>query len=244
MDENNTQDVEEPGKPKQQPGEKTKVFDTGTIASAQAEPGNEKPNVPEKKSKKGLYIFIILLILVLAAATYFLFLKKEKIESRGGSAEIQQMQEMTQEVQGMETEIKQKEGEVLKKMDEYKEKSGGQSIEVNALNLSKDEKQILEKRIADEKDVSVKSLLQEILDKNKEIQELKDKVAEIEKKLPVPHIVKSGENHSKIALDFLVKEKGLESFLVFESKRMTCEHCGSVLSVHRDHCIKCNWTLK
>lgn len=38
----------------------------------------------------------------------------------------------------------------------------------------------------------------------------------------------------------MIKEKGLESFLVFEAKRRTCENCGSVLSVHRDNCIKCN----
>jgi len=42
----------------------------------------------------------------------------------------------------------------------------------------------------------------------------------------------------------MIKEEGLDRFLVFESKRRTCEHCGSVLSVHRDHCIKCNRTLK
>jgi hypothetical protein len=41
----------------------------------------------------------------------------------------------------------------------------------------------------------------------------------------------------------MIKEKGLESFLVFESKRRTCNHCGFVLSVHRDHCIKCNQTI-
>ena len=42
----------------------------------------------------------------------------------------------------------------------------------------------------------------------------------------------------------MIKEKGLESFLVFESKRRTCKSCGSVLSVHREHCIKCNQTPK
>ncbi|HBC77852.1 MAG TPA: hypothetical protein DCZ51_04440 [Bacteroidales bacterium] len=42
----------------------------------------------------------------------------------------------------------------------------------------------------------------------------------------------------------IIKERGLESFLVFESERRTCNHCGFVLSVHRDHCIKCNQTIK
>lgn len=42
----------------------------------------------------------------------------------------------------------------------------------------------------------------------------------------------------------MIKVKGLDSFLAFESKRRTCNLCGSVLSVHRDHCIKCNQTIK
>ena len=42
----------------------------------------------------------------------------------------------------------------------------------------------------------------------------------------------------------MVKEKGLDNFLVFESKRRTCNNCGHVLSVHRDYCIKCNHTIK
>lgn len=42
----------------------------------------------------------------------------------------------------------------------------------------------------------------------------------------------------------MVKEKGLDNFLVFESKRRTCNNCGHVLSVHRNYCIKCNQTIK
>lgn len=37
----------------------------------------------------------------------------------------------------------------------------------------------------------------------------------------------------------MIKEKGIEKFLAFESKRRTCHNCGSVLSVHRDHCLTC-----
>ena len=42
----------------------------------------------------------------------------------------------------------------------------------------------------------------------------------------------------------IIKEHGLDSFLIFESKRRTCNNCGSVISVHRDHCIKCNQTIE
>ena len=37
----------------------------------------------------------------------------------------------------------------------------------------------------------------------------------------------------------MIKEKGIDSFLVFESNRRICPACGSVLSVHRDNCLIC-----
>lgn len=38
----------------------------------------------------------------------------------------------------------------------------------------------------------------------------------------------------------IIKEKGIDNFLEFETKRRTCHNCGSVLSVHRDQCLICN----
>ena len=37
----------------------------------------------------------------------------------------------------------------------------------------------------------------------------------------------------------IIKEKGIDSFLAFESDRRTCPGCGSILSVHRDKCMTC-----
>ncbi len=42
----------------------------------------------------------------------------------------------------------------------------------------------------------------------------------------------------------IIKEDGIDSFLIFESKRRTCPNCGLVLSVHRDKCFKCDYDLK
>jgi hypothetical protein len=38
----------------------------------------------------------------------------------------------------------------------------------------------------------------------------------------------------------MIKEEGIDNFLAFESRRRTCIHCGSTLSVHRKFCITCN----
>lgn len=37
-----------------------------------------------------------------------------------------------------------------------------------------------------------------------------------------------------------IKEKGLDNFIVSEEEKWKCEHCGSGLSVHRDHCLNCD----
>lgn len=41
----------------------------------------------------------------------------------------------------------------------------------------------------------------------------------------------------------IIKEKGIDHFLDFESKRRTCSNCGSALSVHRSKCLVCDIDL-
>jgi hypothetical protein len=41
----------------------------------------------------------------------------------------------------------------------------------------------------------------------------------------------------------MIKEKGIDSFLEFESNRRTCPACGKVVSVHRNKCLTCNYDL-
>jgi hypothetical protein len=37
----------------------------------------------------------------------------------------------------------------------------------------------------------------------------------------------------------IIKEKGVEAYLLNEVKRWTCSSCGAALSVHKDNCLKC-----
>ncbi|UCH98324.1 MAG: hypothetical protein JSV88_16185 [Candidatus Aminicenantes bacterium] len=164
----------------------------------------------EIKKNMPLYIVIGILVVVLVVLGYFLFFHGKGGPGGEGAAQIRQMQELTQQVQELESDVKETEDEIFSLVDEYKEKTGEKSLGINALKLSEDEKKILEQRIKEEKDLSVKSLLEEILEKNNEIRELKGKIAEIEKLLPKPHIVVRGENHYTIAMDFLLDEKGVE----------------------------------
>lgn len=40
----------------------------------------------------------------------------------------------------------------------------------------------------------------------------------------------------------MIKEKGMEIFLAFETKRRTCPQCGSIISVHRTECFDCGFS--
>jgi len=41
-----------------------------------------------------------------------------------------------------------------------------------------------------------------------------------------------------------IKETGMTNYLEKEVRKWSCPNCGSVVSVHRDNCIKCNFDLK
>ena len=41
----------------------------------------------------------------------------------------------------------------------------------------------------------------------------------------------------------MIKENGITYFLDFESKRRTCQNCGSTLCVHRNFCLTCEIEL-
>jgi len=189
----------------------TELAEADTVMETEARdipPGDGAVDINEKKPPWALYIVITLLIIAMLIMGYFLFLNTKS--GSEGAGQIRQMQQLASQVQGMEEEKKGKEDEIFTLMEEYKEKTGQPIIGINPLDLSDEGREMLEQRIRDEKDVSQKALLEEILDKTKEIRELKEKISEIEKLLPIPHIVKAGENHYQVAMDFLLNEKKID----------------------------------
>ncbi|MCP4215182.1 MAG: hypothetical protein GY765_11015 [bacterium] len=163
---------------------------------------------PEPRKNTILYALIVLLVITLSALVYFAFFKNKSQDNINSN--VKHMQEMAQDIQGMEETVKAKQDEVFDMVKDYKEKTGDDSLGgINPLNLDEREKALLEEKIKNEKDISKKALLKEINDKNDEILELQEKIKKIEELLPRPHLVKQGDNHYKIALDFLVNEKGV-----------------------------------
>jgi len=171
-----------------------------------------QPSEPEKKSKKFYYV-IGALALIIVVLAYF------ALKGPAGpkiSPKMKQMEETVQQIQQLEASIQEKQNEVFSILGEYKKKTGEDLPEVNIMNLSPEQKKVLEEKIKNEKDVSIKSLLQDILDKNSDIQNLNARVQELETLLPKPHLVEKGENHYQIAMNFLLNEKGVDKARAME----------------------------
>jgi hypothetical protein len=167
---------------------------------------------PEKKSKKIFYVIGALALVILVLA-YFVFKGPSGPQV---SPKMKQMEETVQQIQKLEAGIQEKQNEVFTVLSEYKKKTGKDLPEINIMNLSPEQKKVLEEKIKNEKDVSIKSLLQDILDKNNDIQNLNARLQELEAMLPKPHVVEKGENHYQIAMNYLLNEKGVDKTRAME----------------------------
>ncbi|GLH74363.1 hypothetical protein GETHLI_28650 [Geothrix limicola] len=76
------------------------------------------------------------------------------------------------------------------------------------VQLTPAQRTLLEARVKDEKDNSTAALLQEILDRDKQIGELTAKVARLQSELPKPQIATEKDNHFAMAVRYL-KGRGL-----------------------------------
>ncbi len=88
--------------------------------------------------------------------------------------------------------------------------AGVNDIRPNAetLQLTDDQKKALEERIKNEKNSSYQAILQEVLDKDKEIKDLNARLAKLRADLPKPDLAKMNDSHYGMAMRFL-KKKGV-----------------------------------
>lgn len=170
----------------------------------------------EKGRFKGLpllRITIMAVCVVLVAGSLVIYKNSvsdgmDKI-NRENARKKREIRRMVGKVQKLEHEIADNQYRVFKLLFRFKEETGQELSYLNLLNLSKEEKKLLEKRIKNEKRVSVKSLLSTILGKMEEIAYLQEKMNRLESKLPAPVVVAEGQNHTRIALEYLTGVVGL-----------------------------------
>jgi len=182
---------------------------------------NQKPLfadlISERKSFLGLTVWRATLIigcLVILTTGLMVFKpfglfegqKKDSLKS----SQKNQIQKMVVKIQNLEEEISEKQTEVFTLLSRYKGKTGKELSYFNLLNLTAEEKKLLENRIRQEKRISIKSLLETILERTRRISSLQKSMAAVEEKMPEPVIVTKGKNNYQITLNYLVKEQHMD----------------------------------
>jgi len=126
-----------------------------------------------------------------------------------GPEEPKEFQDITQKVGEMD-KASQKANMAGQEQARKLKEAGVTDVKPNAetMQLTEEQKKALEERIKAEKNSSYQALLQEVLDKDKEIKELNEKITKLKAQLPKPDMAKENDNHYTMALRFL-KKKGV-----------------------------------
>lgn len=163
----------------------------------------------DKRTPKGLFITLIILMATIIVMGILLFMGESNKKKSFKTSKLNQMQEMVGKIKTLESEMNKKRNQVFDLMREYKTKTGKDIPTANILNLSEKEKRVLEDKIDKEQNVSIKSLIQDLLAKNRDLLMLKERIRGIEKLLPASVIVALGENHYQIAMSYLLNQRGV-----------------------------------
>ncbi|PIO47707.1 MAG: hypothetical protein CMR00_08855 [[Chlorobium] sp. 445] len=116
-----------------------------------------------------------------------------------------------QQINERQQDILRQSDELNKLIREVNKKFPDKKITLDtALGFTKEQEELLLTMIQQEKDVSTKGLLQKVIDTEKQIEDLQKKIKEITDKLPAPHVVKKGETHRQIAMEYLMNVHKLD----------------------------------
>ena len=134
----------------------------------------------------------------------------DKFKQKSEDKEIKNLEQKAAELDKLSHQQQQATGAQEEKLKAVGAQAGGVDIKPNAetMQLTDEQKKALEERIKSEKNSSYQALLQEVLNKDKEIRELSDKVAKLRAVLPRPDMAGPNDSHYGMALRFL-KKKGV-----------------------------------
>jgi hypothetical protein len=178
--------------------------------------GMNDSNLPGGEKKKTIFLHasLIALAIIVVALGPFLAPISPGISGRS-SAQISQMGRLTEKIGDLESEVRIKQSELFNLLEDYKRKTGESPPALNGLRISEGDKRMLKERIAQEKNASLKALLMNILERGSEIAELKTQMNEYETLLPPPRTVTGEESHYQIAMEYLMKERGVKKERAF-----------------------------
>lgn len=173
---------------------------------------SETTKYMKRPSNRGwLWAILTIAVVIVVAVVAYLLLSEPSLKlKKGAQLKIEDMKKMAAKVDKIERKIRERQNEVFELLRTAKQ----QGVEIppeiyQSMELGPEEIKALEEKLDKEEDVSYKGLLKDIVEKEKDINKLKDELTSLEKKLPHPVVVKPGDTHKKIAMEYLTKEYNL-----------------------------------
>jgi hypothetical protein len=120
---------------------------------------------------------------------------------------IASLDHLSEELDRLQGDVQRKNQEIARLLEDY-QKRGGKLPDTFGPDLTDEQRELLARRFNQEK-LGLRSTLQDILDRDKEIAGLKQRIAEIETFMPTSVAVKDGETHEAVVRRFL-RERGID----------------------------------
>jgi len=136
----------------------------------------------------------------LGAATLTLLLLAPSCNRTGGGQEVKDLSQKAAELENLKEQATAAGAAESKKLAAADVKV---TPNPDTLQLTDEQRAALEARIKAEKNSSYQALLQEVLDKDKEIKGINQKIARLRAVLPRPEIAKENDSHYGMAMQFL-----------------------------------------
>ena len=146
---------------------------------------------------------------ILFITTFFISCNIDTKEGEKSPGPPPYVESVKEKLMGLEKEIQKKENEKLKLIARFEAKTGKKFPIGLIFNLGKQERQVLEEYIMNEKNISIKELLKTLVKKEDEIRELQEEHKTLNEQHK-PHVVKKGENHYQIAIEYLLFKRGID----------------------------------
>lgn len=150
--------------------------------------------------------FLSLVVIVAVMMTIFSCGKKKP-------EDIKDFQELITELDSRNADIMTKKQEIHDIVQAYNQTVPDERkikfTPADGKSLSPDEEQVLKDLLQKEKDVSYQGLLHQVIEKNSEIKNLLEQLADIQSRLPKPYDVKRGDTHYRLCTKYLMEMEGL-----------------------------------
>jgi hypothetical protein len=124
--------------------------------------------------------------------------------AKAPDAQVTSLSEMAVEYEKLEQQQASTSQQMSTLISKYQARGGSLPPGFGA-DLTDEQRTLLAERIKTEK-AGLRTLLQDLIDRDKDVQGLKAKLDQLESQLPASVVAKDGDRHDRIAMNFLVKE--------------------------------------